>query len=376
MDLESGAQVSFGIGCFAFEVADARREEVWEFDEWRSAVQTALSALPNVADVVVDLEVSMLLGPEWTPFRDDSESSPPSLKEFEPDIPGTFVEFDITIPRRMHADLIEHELASERFTVTTMYEFHGPVTFVRGVDHLEHGSQAVRLLWRFLERELPKQSTDIKFTNLGPSPFHVDAKLSPADGGDVQESPFECSRTRLAGYDMLDFKYSTDEFSDIHDATYDLYDRLSGELSLFYKLVRLRNLALHSDLYLAEGTAALVAGHQKRGLRATVRRIFGASGPARQLGLAGLSAKIQNASSAALATREINEVLSPSDRLRCFEGELREYAPSLESLVVRNTLEVVDFVETGRSKEFEIAIVGASTLLGGLAGAIAAVVAK
>jgi hypothetical protein len=126
------------------------------------------------------------------------------------------------------------------------------------------GDSAVPMLWRFLERELPKHSQKIKFTNCGPSPFHARGYLRAGTAG--QGPDIEWSLAALSGYAEYEFLYDPGAFAGDAAALAALYQRLGRELSLFYRLVINRNENHKREHVLISAAEGLVARNQAEGL--------------------------------------------------------------------------------------------------------------
>jgi hypothetical protein len=177
------APLSFGVGCFAFETVATTEPRVVKFEEWRAGVEAALANIPSVEQVEVTFDSNEVVADWWLVAATPDPDEAPWTQGFEPDLRGARVTFEVSIPHRLHSELLggDSPHSGERFRVETVYEFHGPCTFVTCLDSQGSGSEAVRLLWNFLRREIPRASADITFTLVGPSPMHADFTLAPVD---------------------------------------------------------------------------------------------------------------------------------------------------------------------------------------------------
>ncbi|WP_448610867.1 hypothetical protein [Geodermatophilus sp. URMC 60] len=343
-------------------------------ETWRSKVEEALGRISSVEKVEVTFDAALLRSDRWT-LKPAVTDGPPVMQRFQPNIPDAEVTFEVAIPRRLHPELLDGEThASERFRVETIYDYHGPCTFVTCLDGDgdRDGSLAVRLLWRFLRQQIPRVSDDIVFTLLGPSPFHASFQLEP---GDTKGQPVSWEVVRHVGYSDIRVHFSAEQFSDAHRAFTYVQFRLARELSLFYYLVRMQNWGREYSRHLTARTSALVSDHNATGWRASMHRVFGSAAEARSLGLDALGAKLLFAHNEEYALDSVTRVYAQSDAVGCLRKWVDEVSPTTASPELETTLEVVRFAEAGRSKELEIAILSASTLLGGIAGAAAAMIA-
>lgn len=365
--------LTFGLGCFAFEMTRGDTERVVKFQTWADEVTSALCGIPSIEKVDVHLDRLDLNRDEWSVGAQRS-GGPPEVQFFEPDLTGSQIAFEVSIPKRLHPELLDgqtHEC--EKFRVETLYEYRGPCSFVTCLDGPGDGALAVRLLWRFLRREIPRSSESVVFTNLGPSPFHARFALAPSGHGAVE--PVQWEKVGTFGYTAYSLTYDAGQYASIEDAYDDVQFRLSHELSLFYDLVRLRNWSMEMSSHLNNATSALVSRHHAKGLKAAVGRVFRSGADARTLGLETLQARLELGYHVEYARDAVRDTYSQTKILGCLREFVDEYIPASENVAFKSALDVVHFAEGTRTKELEIAVISASTFLGGLAGAVAALVA-
>lgn len=354
------AGIEFGVGCFAFEWREAN--ETRSGDDWANDVTDALSSLANVSAI-------------------DVSGSPYFLKATEPE--GDFgiqgyahphpvaatVRFDITIPRRHHPkELMPAGMtASENYRVVINYEYESPVAFVFPLDQRrDHGSasKGVMLVRKHLEEHV-SDTSKVKFSSVGPSPFHAEFYLS---GASKLDEVLECEITKARGYDDITFRYDESSFKDVAEAQEALLRELGQELSLFYFLLRMRNGRRRLAMEIAQEAQALVALHTEKGIKGRWRRLFQSGGQARHLALAVLDAELDAAWDAQGAESAVQSTYKGSD------GFLRTYVDPLAtdslSPMIVNARNVVHQLESGRTKELEITLVTTATVGGALAGGL------
>lgn len=371
VEAATDARVTFGMGCFVFEFDRAKPGRIVTVDKWREELERALLAMANVSDVDVSLEdFEGAKDASWSASSFDIQTE---VQDFEPMPMGAHVTFEIVVAKRLHPELLDGEtLDAERFRVFTTYGYFGPCTFVTCLDGDADGALAVRLLWRFFTRELSKHTSSIVFENLGPSPFHASCSVRLVDG---DSSGWE--RLPRVGYDSFRFSVGSDECDgDLAEAVAVTQAQLSQELSLFYGLVRDRNYALHASYALTSKTEELVASHQRTGLRAAASRVFKSGAKARSLGLEALDLDlfVRNASRSDEDARK--NVYSDSRTIGALRSHVEEMLKEIQTIRFDNAMDVVHFVEGGRSKEMEISVIAGATVLGGLAGGLVALLAR
>lgn len=225
---------AFGVGCFHFGY---RKTPPFELStkQYIEEIRTTLSALPSVSQIEITYDQA---------FAETArvEEEPPILSdgEFFPNVMFLEIKFTVFIPKRVQEELFPNEsgamrAATEKFSVSIRYGFHGPVTYIECIDAEENcsPSDAVRLMREYLERELSKLSTSVRFEFLGPSPFHANFYVRPATG-DVPDIVMEEIKQR--GYN--DFVFRCSMGADLDEVLDFLYYELSHELDLFYEIQR------------------------------------------------------------------------------------------------------------------------------------------
>lgn len=179
-------KLSFGIGCFNFRPNHPLPYRL-EGRQYLSDLTEALEAMTAVDHLTIQHHDFEDL--HWT-----VETCQPSIRGgpggFIPDIGGSTsrlrVAFELHIPSRLQTELLEEvyvpDASTASFHVVCANFYHGPVTFVIPKSPADDtpampGSEAVLIVRRFLERELPKVTHSLAFELVGPSPFHADFGL-------------------------------------------------------------------------------------------------------------------------------------------------------------------------------------------------------
>lgn len=365
--------VTFGIGCFAFEFANPS-EGPFTMGYWQAEVEKALLSMANVSNVSVELDSQTTPSEaEWPVVAPQQGAGRPMLRYFHPTPSMGTVSFEISIASRLHPDLLDGQtLPCERFAVVISFEWDGPCTFVTCLegDGEADGAHAVRLLWRFFRREFTKHTNTIEFTLLGPSPFH--ARFEVAVDSTVETVAWESLGVR--GYDQIRFRVNPALCGgDVASATRLVHSRLADEAALYYSIIRDKNYLQEYSVYLRTKTVELVEAHQRRGLRATFGRLFKSGARARALGLEAMNHQLALRNALAADRDSAKGTYSNTETFSTLRGPVDEELDRLSETSFDNALEVVRFLETSRTKEMEVAVVASSTLLGGIAGTVAAV---
>lgn len=369
---------AFGVGCLAFEYKDRRSR--FTLEDWARDVQESLNSLPSVKNVsiaippVVDEKITLV-----AMNRDEVEDTP-NKRWFDPEPVGTKISFDIQVPYRFHKKYAlgrPTDSVGEEFRVDLEYGYDAPVAIVTCLADSasqddSQGSTAVVLVRKFLADQLNNSAALSKLSVVGPSPFHADFLLQP---GDAWGAPFIWEEVSREGYAHLVIEYSTELFLNATDAMSTLQRYLVQEFSVFYETVRRNYARMHKEYELFDLTSDLIQSSTAKGLRAWFRRVFRTSAKARELGLNALQANVAIDEDRQWANEQLNELEAQTFVLNVAKKETEDHARETFRNGVDNALSTVRFLENSRTKEFEVAVLGSSTLVGAIAGTIAAILA-
>lgn len=361
----------FAVGCLPLELP----LEIVD-TEWPKEVRAALARIASVSAIDVDVDLASLQGtaavdgPLEEPLPHDNHRD-----WFWPEPDRAVITFDVHIPKRMHPDLLRGDVVgAENFRVRTKYGYDGPCTFVSVLGALNpndvHPSRAVALIHAFINSELLKSGSKLRMGRVGPSPFHMDGLLRPSGPG--PEKPLSHRTVARFGYEMMEFHYDSTMFSTVDEAEDALQESVEDQLQLFYKLQRERNQRLSAAMRLSRLSSNLVEKNSASGVRSWFVRVFLTGGDARRLGFSALQSRLAAADDLRRAEESISETLGQTGIVPAFDTHLRKLAGDDYAHAVDNASEVVKFAEASRKGDFEVIVVSASTLLGGVAGGLVA----
>ncbi|GAA3774764.1 hypothetical protein GCM10022240_28180 [Microbacterium kribbense] len=356
--------------------------------EWLSDVRRGLEQMATVSNIAIQVRPEHL--PERAEHPGAAEPSADADSEDDNISEGFWVEpeygsisFEVHIPERLQKDILSdgsisrRKVGAEHFRVRTEYAFHGPATFVWVLDDVDpsevNGSDAVLLVYRFTNQELQRGGTGVRMARVGPSPFHMDALLRASTS--PQEAALSVARIAMYGYESVEFLYDRERSEGLDEAGASLEDSLRDQLSLYYWLQRQVNRDSREVGALADSTDQLVRDHSGTGLSGWWTRVLRSSASARRLGLQALNLQTRETERAGFSVAMTKRILAQSDTLPAFEPYLRQLSDENNQALISNARDVVQFVETGRRSDFEVLMISAATVLGGVAGGVVGFIA-
>ncbi|MGB2569218.1 hypothetical protein ACPFP2_12300 [Micromonospora citrea] len=294
---------------------------------------------------------------------------------FTPHPVAGMLRFRITIPRRIHKELMpfvtgEH---SEEFTVLVCYWNDFPVTYVlEGNDVKLPDSIGVAIVREFLQKELKRlgaEADGVSLSCLGPSPFHANFHLAPCaepipdSSGIAIEKVNSKSTTILIRYDASHLKTSADAFARFSELTI-------AQFSYYYYQVALRHRRLDSAIRISNLTAGLIEMHQLSGFRGWVLRAFRSGRLAREISLAAISYEFETTTEQQSAKRTLDELYDKSS--------IALFRPWIESEIEEDFIaehkasrETADLLEPRRLREANTLLVLLVAVISALMGATA-----
>jgi hypothetical protein len=367
----------FGIGCFGFENRSAcptGADDPYSPSQYRADIEKALNSIPSINNLAVrdfnGQRISSLidwdLGPEAT--ADTQHLCTPI---FRPHFSSGDISFSVTIPRRIHHDLLhfKNELADETFPVRIVSTSQFPVVFIRTNDPLR-GADAIQLTREFLWQELAShkgEPGDLTLAVVGPSPMHVDCLVISAPTGEGF-SGVEPIRVKVPGYHKILFKCDPEKFPTQESAFNYLTSSLADELGLYYNLVNLGSLQIQRLARIHLQLTQLVDLSNARGVGATLRRVVNLGRESRRLVFSILSFESDLAEDQGYFQRIVNKHYE-EHRVDAFRDYLDTELADLQNIRTRNTVEVAKLLESRQNRDLQLLALTVAPLLGGIVGA-------
>jgi len=379
--------LSFGIGCFSFEVPDADLHDFhnpkgsYSLVDFKKDLEEALSSIPSLDNIDVSDFNTTRLGRKAS-WRNEIEQS---LHDFphegnhrggdlKPQLSAGFISFTITIPIHTQKKVFAfgHPMPGTNFEVDIRFGGGMPVAFVRAPEGSLRPSMAVAIVREFLESEFEQRInaiSPIRFTSMGPSPMWNDCFMIRS--GKALSAPIEVTSVETHGYQQIAFLFDDASSSDSVEERYEeLKDAVADELSYYYELVSRRNVVGIQRSFIEHELEQLVEIHRRSGLRAWFKRVFGGGRRANDLMLDILAAKseISYAFRGARSEWERLRGLSPIHAFdHSFEAELG--SPDDGDDDAGEVENIVSLLTERHSRDVQLVSVIVSSVLGGLVGA-------
>jgi|APLak6261677118_1056115.scaffolds.fasta_scaffold04646_1 hypothetical protein len=257
---------AFGVGCFNFGIR-YKSEFLFDTKSHVENIELALKKITAIGELIIDYDEDLEDSAHIT-------EAPPELNDGGnfPFVDFLRITFGLYIPSRIQSDLIgetvKYSLSGiEKFKVTMLSSYYGPVAFVECVDVLSEDcdpSAAVQVVREFLKKEFSKIDSEITFEFIGPSPFHVDFYISNKENEKIINK-IELSESDQKGYNKIVFKYNEDIFETEDEALLDIYYELTDELALFYAITRENVIQMRSWINIEENLGQLNLMNQSQG---------------------------------------------------------------------------------------------------------------
>jgi hypothetical protein len=375
-------EVGLGLGCIAIVprgIPSATADELVNLSNpqwWKNAIEAGLGALPSVTDLEVAVTHVMgrtrTRGDMLSKYFDNDESYDVDLHRGPS--PYSFIRFNVTIPKRMQTELMKSlmpEFDTENFQFITLYAENGPVTFIRSLEPavLKFAHFYPFLVREFLIRELSRVNADLEVVTTGPSPFHADVVLLPVSA-ETEAPPLVWRETDLM--DEVKYYYPADQSAE--QAYVGFIELIRGPLSSYYSQVRAGDRRMDRGATVSRMTGDLIKAHTRTGVRAWFSKTFRSSSLAREVMLAAITAAQSDVAERATLRDQVRQVTArlvvPRLVELCDEEMDRSYLDEFEM-----AKEVTAALEAGRMNQYEVLMISLSTVLGGVAGGIVALIA-
>ncbi|UUV28010.1 hypothetical protein NQK81_24635 [Amycolatopsis roodepoortensis] len=347
-------------------------------DGWFKTIEDELGQIGTIKELILDRANNFSMGS----MRRVDDNGIGQIEEVEQPTRGS-ISFTISIPERIQQKFNPYSVAAGRkyeigteFQVDTRYLFHGPVTFVECVNAPPGtlASSAVALVREYLRSELQKLGGTVELLVVGPSPFHADFRIKTMPGAKPEEfDPINIQKAR--GFDICTFTFHQEAGIPLEILKRISQSIISDEFSLYYELVRDREIRSDQLQGIAIDLDILVDMHQTRGIKGVFRRLFRSSHKAREIILDILTAEAAEANAKRSNTQQLKELKEQPGRL-IYQDKLQDQIDTSFITELRALKESASMLESGRTKEFEVAVLSLATLLGAASGAVASLIAK
>ncbi|GAA4820407.1 hypothetical protein GCM10023201_02290 [Actinomycetospora corticicola] len=352
--------------------------------EWSKNVGSALGKIAAISDLqvpTVDTFLEITVPATYVRASGlDGETIEP-ITVFQP--AKVQILFTVNIPERIQKELNPFDLhfGGTRFAVMINYEDHGPVVVARCADDESSilQSHAVMIVREFLQRELA-HAHELFLVSVGPSPFHADFSIYPSEAelpddteGQYRELIYRRSRGRgpLRYSLALPSSFVAPEGGDRVSLAFSLaLYHLTRELSLYYSLSERADIHRDQVFIVSALTDDLIEQYQRRGPWPALKRTFAGGLRTRSVLLRVIEAEKSEAQGRSFASSLIGELSEGDEEAPLLHRELSVARNESNAAELRAARETVDSLESTRKKEFEIAVISLSTLLGGAAGAV------
>ncbi|WP_238653551.1 hypothetical protein [Paenibacillus piscarius] len=251
--MESNAnikRIAFGVGAFHFlTINELENYDGFDIDDYIEEVRNTLGKISNINNIIIDDEnVSLMM--ETKEFFSvpnqiyiDSEIYN-NNNGLSPHPSNLSIKFDLYIPFRIQEEVSKKFSSlsgTEKFKIDIRYGRNFPVTFIEPQNsEIEFNpSSSVIIVREYLKKELKNRSELIKFSCMGPSPFHSNFFVSLEQTEEEWEINYTNEESR--GYSKEFFYGNQLVYSSIEEAKEAVYSILTEELGFFYFLNQVDN---------------------------------------------------------------------------------------------------------------------------------------
>ncbi len=369
--------VSFAIGCFHFGLKKTYSNGM-KRGEYLQELRKSLEDIPNINNIEIVADdyfesLSIEPGESFTPLDEGQTFFPP---------PSLFLEihFDIYIPERLQNELYagaSTDINTEKFQVYIKDSYHFPVTFIELIDTKNDTapSTAVIVVREFLVRQFAEKGSEyIRFDCLGPSPFHANFFLSEDEdksdkGNSYDTKGFFVNYLPQRGYDTFDIHFSNNYFSSLQEAKKSLFRELSAEAGMFYRIVHQNVLQMEAWGKLEGLVNDLIKTTKLTGLKAIWFQTFRLYQQVQEV-IFSLSEFESNRIWTSFFIKTGHQQLMSDGTKLYLQGQLDAEVSQFPDYPVSQIKDVVNLLESRRSKTIDNFVVLIAALIGGVIGAV------
>ena len=379
--VSSTNSVSFGVGCFTFEVPDEDHmlmfsPGTYSVHDWARDVEAALRELPSLDSIEVDgfRSVRGDSPPSWRNelerlIADGPHESTHKYGDFQPHPSVGRIKFDVTIPTRTQEQVFNYVGsrvgASTVFSVDIHYDGGMPVAYIRPAAVEAQPSTSVAVVREFLRSEFDSRLKDnkVKFAAMGPSPMWAEwsLRVAPVTNGYAWEIDVDSTRP---GYAAVEIIVDSSSAANLEVAFESAKFSLSQTLADFYHMIGEQNMRRMRRRFIEVQIEALIKSDSRRWPLGWFHRLFRGSGKANSLTLEILAGKLDEETPI-----ERQDKAGPNSPIRHLDYFFSQQASAEGDSYLENAHQIVSLLSTRYSHIVQVASVIVASLIGGLAGA-------
>jgi hypothetical protein len=296
---------------------------------------------------------------------------------FPPPAYGFDISFDIYIPERLQFELfpvMSSAIHAEKFRVYIRGAYHFPVTFVELIDakNVSEPSMAVAVIREFLRQQFHEKKPEyIQFDCLGPSPFHADFLLRKGNNktGAYDSNGFSINGNTGPAYNLFEIQYSIQRFSSLQEAKEKIFEVLLEEASVFYRIVHYKGLQIIGWGNLQNKVYELVEANKLHGLKAAWFQAFRSSQQVQNV-VFSLSDFEGNRILESFEIKIIYQGLKRDTKEIHLQGFFEEELDEFPDYPVNQVKDIIELLESRRSKRIDNIVVLTASVIGGIIGAV------
>lgn len=366
-------QKSLGIGCFHFGVKKTHPFEFKGYD-YLIELNRTLSKISSLTNLKIETDE------DFKKFVLSINVATENLENDEGYFPDSLildVEFDLYIPYRIQAEIIEKEekylsTFTENFKVKIIQSYHLPVAIIETINPTEKNdpSDAVKIVKEFIRRELTDNKSDyIRFECLGPSPFHCDFFIEPKIPEKDEDWLFSPEEELKKGYDKLVIYYNSNVIEDANEAFEYLSSSIQDEFGFFYKCIQTRNAKMQNWQTIQENLNVLLEIQNAKGPKGVLQRFFERPRLIGKLFTDIATFEGSDIFKSGIQQNEYKETFSIKDEI-FFKSLIDKELEEKLDYPIKQTTDLVHFFESRRVKSLELITALFAAILGGAIGAL------
>ena len=362
---------AFGVGCFNFGIR-YKSEFLFDTKSHVKNIELTLKKITAIGELTIyydkNLEYSVRITKAPKGLRDGGNF---------PIVDFLKITFSLYIPSRIQSDLIgeatDYGLSGiERFKVTMLDSFYGPVAFVESIDVLSEAyspSTAVKVVRAFLEKEFSKIDSEITFEFIGPCPFHANFYILNNEN-ERAINKIEFSEVEQKGYNKIVFKYNEDMFETEDTALLHIYEELTNELALFYAITRENVMQMYSWSSIEKSVEQLNLMNQEQGLFKNLKNKYLASNLTKKLINSLYVFKAENERYHHRVDYWINGMYDTSGDVSIPKKYIKSRSGRYSHYPVDSVCDWIKHEENRSMKYFELSVRFSMSVIGGIIGAV------